>query len=172
MVVRHLLLAATLWACVASWAIGQTSAFRVETSTLTPEVDQPFRFTVKITGRSMKTLRLPNVPNLVLANKQESRSALMVNGVTSSTAEFSYTAVVKEAGTTIIPAMNLEIDGKVYRSPAIELKVHEKPAVRIWIDSTSVTVNVPFRIFVSAVGEKVAPPFAPNVDGIDRKSVV
>lgn len=158
--------AGALCLCAAGWAGAQVPTLDVSVNTTSPEVDEPFFLTVKASGSRVGQPNIPNVPGLVLANPRTANSMVFVNGTMSQTTEYGFTAIATNPGPMTIPPITITIDGRVRRSKPIEITVMDLPVVRAWVESHSVTVREPFRIYVSVVGENIERPGVPEVDDL------
>lgn len=121
------------WALAASlllWA-RVVSATTFTTSLDRDAIDLGEKATLDLTfegGGPQGTPALPNIPGLSLSYVGPSSQFSFVNGQTSSTITHHFSITPLRPGVYTIPALSVEIDGTVYNSQPLKLKVAQPSA--------------------------------------------
>jgi hypothetical protein len=95
---------------------------------------QPFQLVIQAEGAAspqMKPPRIPELENLrVLSGPNTNSQFLYSGGKSSSVYQLIYTVSAKGAGPARVPAIEVELDGRTYRTDPIELNVAPAPTGR------------------------------------------
>lgn len=91
----------------------------------------PIRLVIQVQGSSSAQVvppRLPKLTNLTVLNGPNTQTNISwINGRTSATYELSYTLMADAAGPAEIPALEVSVDGRVYRTEPFRLEVTKAP---------------------------------------------
>ncbi len=88
-------------------------------------VGEEIPLTVRITGAqgNVQAPRIPVPAGVESFYTGRSSNLSFINGVSSSSVEFSYVLIGRRAGTYDIPAIEVSVEGKVYRSEAVKFEI-------------------------------------------------
>jgi len=121
-----------LFFCIPSLLFGQKKSPSVQAtvSNTTLFTGQRLELTITISGdfRNVNRPTLPNFPGFKLLNNTPSisRSISTINGVTKSSYAYNYYLVPTSKGRKRIPPVSIKVDGKVYKTDPINIKVENR----------------------------------------------
>jgi hypothetical protein len=87
---------------------------------------------VSVSGERFKRLSKPEFPTeiegfrLVSQNPSTSRSIQIINGQTSSSYTYGYYLIAEKSGTFQIPAINIDVDGKIYSTEPLSVTIVDR----------------------------------------------
>jgi len=92
---------------------------------------QPFQFIIQVDGGSNPQISPPSISGLenltIIAGPNSSSRSVWTNGRLSSTFQLIYTMLAAEAGPASIPAIEVEVNGRTYRTEPLSLQVAKGP---------------------------------------------
>lgn len=82
-------------------------------------------FTLSISGKSLNipNIDLPQIQNFNVVSSGRSSNTSIINGQMSSQVNFNFTLVPQSTGKFTIPALQVQFDGKTYRTGPIQVEV-------------------------------------------------
>jgi hypothetical protein len=93
---------------------------------------QPFQFIIQVEGGSNPQISPPTISGLdnltIIAGPNSSSRFYWSNGRASSTLQLVYTMLADEPGPASIPAVEVEISGRTYRTEPLSLQVAKGPS--------------------------------------------
>jgi hypothetical protein len=94
-------------------------------------VGQPFQLVIQVEGEANPQVTPPRITGLenlrIITGPNTSSRFSWTNRRATSTYQLIYTLLADEPGPASIPAIDVEVDSKVYRTAAIELEVKQAP---------------------------------------------
>ena len=123
------------WAAVSIFATEESQAqgFQVDATVSENQVfvGEQFTISVEVTGSSMRNVSLPVLPEVdgirvLSTTPSRSTSISIVNGQTTTSTTYNFTAIARETGRHTIPPISIEIDGDVYETGSINFEIIEK----------------------------------------------
>lgn len=162
---------------LATVAVAQDPHVRAWVAKENVRTDQTFWFYIEASGARVEMpAAFANVDGLIIntISPQKSQSYVRAGSHRRQTVRFAYHCTAIRPGQYTIPAMALMVNGRtmhtepvhlVATGPAVTRAVNQD-AVRLWVDSTTVTAGVPFWIYIEGKGRQVELPPRLAVPGL------
>ncbi|PIE89746.1 MAG: hypothetical protein CR997_09320 [Acidobacteria bacterium] len=110
------------------WAAGSLAQVTFDIAPRNLPINRNLQFSIAIEGASNRTPSFPdglkaNDFQLISRSPNTSFSTSIVNGKMSSQKSYTYYLKPKREGTFVFPAQKVNVDGKIYQSPAVKVTV-------------------------------------------------
>ena len=118
-------------ACIAillslvGWTVAAAPQVALRADRTTVAVGEPFRVTIEASGTRIGTIRVPRVPGLVMESRRSQEQMQIINFEMTRSKSVSYAATATQAGTIVIPAVEVSIDGKTVSSSPLTITVEK-----------------------------------------------
>ncbi|MBI3313265.1 MAG: protein BatD [Candidatus Omnitrophica bacterium] len=89
------------------------------------QVDEEIHLNIRINGGkgNIQAPRLPGLKDIDTYYAGRSSRLTFINGVSTSTMEFSYVLIPRAAGRYTVPSIEVSVDGKVFRTDPVDVEV-------------------------------------------------